>query len=121
MSDDEGVTLGSICHVEIPAPSLERATTFYSAVFGWKMQPISAGYVIFRDGVCGGGFDAGMPVGEGGVRVVLAVEDIDAKLDEIVEKGGERVQGKTEIGAGMGYYAYFRDPNGNQVGIWSKT
>ncbi len=120
MGDAQDVKIGSICHVEMPAPDLNKAMTFYSDVFGWTMQPISGGYVIFRDGVVGGGFDAGMPVGDAGPRLVLAVEDIDAKLEEIVAAGGERVQEKTEIGGGMGFYAYFRDPNGNQVGIWTR-
>jgi predicted enzyme related to lactoylglutathione lyase len=117
----EEMKMGSICHIEIPAPDLAKAMTFYATVFGWETQAFSGGYAIFRDGVTGGGLDKGMPVGAGGAVPVIACEDIPEKMAEIEAAGGAEVQGKTEIGGGMGYYAYFRDPNGNRMGIWSKT
>ena len=49
------------------------------------------------------------------------VSDIPAKLAEIVEHGGQIVQGETEIGGGYGFYAHFRDPNGNRLGLWRRA
>ena len=47
----------------------------------------------------------------------LDVDDIDAALAKIEESGGETVEGRTEVGQ-MGWSAYFRDSEGNLMGIW---
>ena len=62
-----------------------------------------------------------MPVAEGGAVLVLAVDDIDASLAAIGTNGGEALTGKTAISPEHGFYAYFRDPCGNKMGVWSRT
>jgi predicted enzyme related to lactoylglutathione lyase len=61
------------------------------------------------------------PVGDGGAVPVLLVEDIPAKLAEIVGAGGLELMGKTEISGDHGFCAYFRDPCGNKMGLWSRA
>jgi len=117
----EELKTGSICHVEVPAPDLAKAKAFYEGVFGWETQPMGETYLLFSAGPDGGGLDADAPVGDGGAVLVLAVPDIDEKLAEIEAAGGSALSGKTEIGGGHGFYAYFRDPNGNKMGVWSQT
>jgi predicted enzyme related to lactoylglutathione lyase len=120
MSETTDYPTGSLCHMEVPAPDLEKAKTFYEGVFGWECRPMGEGYLLFAmPGGGGGGLDQAAAVGDGGCVLVLACEDIDAKLEEIGAAGGETIQGKTEIGEGHGHYAYFRDPNGNKMGIWT--
>ena len=53
--------------------------------------------------------------------LVLAVEDIDAKLAQISAAGGETLSPKTKISDDHGSCAYFRDPCGNKMGIWSNS
>ncbi len=110
-----------ICYLEIPAPSLEKAQVFYSAVFGWDMKP-SEGYLSFKTGMLGfeGGFDPKLPVGEGGVVIYVEVKDIPAALKAVKEAGGTVLQDKTGIGE-HGFVGFFRDPNGNRIGLWSKA
>lgn len=111
---------GMICHIEIPAPDLDKAFSFYSNVFGWKTSRAEGmNYAFFTVGELGGGFDPEMPVVEGGLNLVLKADDIPAKLREIEAAGGTLVKEKTEIPDGHGYYALFKDPNGNRLGIWS--
>ena len=117
----EGIKLGSICHVEIPGSDLGKMQEFYETLFGWTFRPMGDTYLMFMAGDDGGGIDADMPVGDGGAVLVLAVEDIDAKLAESNAAGGEGLTPKTSIGEGHGFYAYFRDPCGNKMGVWSKT
>ena len=122
MGEPGQLRVGAICHVEIPAPDLEKAKRFYGEVFGWKLTPSGDRYVVFDDGAVGGGLDQDGRVRPGGGTVlVLAVADIPAKLVEIEKAGGKTAGPKTEIGGGMGFYAYFDDPNGNRLGIWSRT
>jgi hypothetical protein len=108
-----------VCHVEIPAPDPAGLAAFYARVFGWTTEPMGPDYVLFRDGTGGGGFDGSAKVCEGGPVLVMGVADIDAKLREIEAAGGRTLQGKTAIGDGRGFYAYFRDPAGNRMGIAS--
>jgi predicted enzyme related to lactoylglutathione lyase len=49
--------------------------------------------------------------------VVIDVEDIDATLAQIGELGGTTLMGREPVGT-MGWAAYFRDPDGNVVGLW---
>jgi uncharacterized protein len=49
--------------------------------------------------------------------VTVDVESIDISLKEIEAAGGSTVQERTEI-PGMGAFAYFKDSEGNVVGLW---
>ena len=49
--------------------------------------------------------------------ITVDVEDIDAALEKIEELGGMKVLGRQEVGD-MGYAAYFRDVEGNLMGLW---
>ena len=111
-------TLGAICHVEIPAPDLDKAMSFYRVLFGWKMELLGETYAMFQDGGMGGGLDKDMTVSDGGMNLYITVEDIPKKLGEVVEHGGAVVKDETEIGGGYGFYALFKDPNGNRLGLW---
>lgn len=112
-----------IVHIEFPADNPAGLGGFYNQLFGWETTPMSEGYVLFNpgDGAVGGGFSTP----EGGqpnwVVCYIQVDDIDAKLAEIGAAGGSTFKGKTEIGGGHGFYALFKDPNGNIMGVWSQT
>jgi uncharacterized protein len=115
----------TITHIEIPAPDLKKAITFYSTVFNWEIQIIQENaYAFFRvgDTNTGGGLDASLkPAAEKtGHQVVINVEDIPAIIKRIEHQGGKIVMKKTEIPGGHGFYAVFRDVNGNLLQIHSK-
>ena len=111
---------GGICYLEIPAPDLDLAKKFYGEVFGWTFEDVHESYCFFRDGQMGGGLDPDLPVAVDGVRLYMNVQEIPATLERIFAAGGEIVREKTAIGDDNGFYAHFRDPNGNSFGIWSK-
>jgi predicted enzyme related to lactoylglutathione lyase len=52
-----------------------------------------------------------------GPVVVVDVASIDESLDKIGGLGGSTVVGKTPVGD-MGFAAYFKDPEGNVIGLW---
>jgi predicted enzyme related to lactoylglutathione lyase len=112
-----------ICYVEIPAPDLKKATAFYGRIFKWKIDDSSTGdaYAMFQDGGHGGGFDPKKQPSDKGVVLYISVKDISGTLKEIASAGGSVVKEKTEIGGDYGFYGLFKDPNGNQVGVWSKA
>ncbi len=123
---------GEVVHFEIPADDPERARKFYSSVLGWKMSGVpEMAYdmvtTVETDDTgmptVPGGINGGMMRREGELRapiVVAAVEDIDATLEKIGAHGGSTVMPKQEV-MGMGWNAYFRDPEGNIIGLWQNA
>ena len=113
----------AITHIEIPAPDLDQACRFYEKAFGWNIVRDEgfADYPMFQDpsGQAGGGFvkDA-QPSATPGILPYINVADIEAALGSIEANGGKTVTGKTEIAPGMGHFAHFTDPAGNQLGLY---
>ncbi|MCK5050285.1 MAG: VOC family protein [Candidatus Cloacimonetes bacterium] len=114
--------MNKFCHIEIPAPDLEKTVKFYTDVFDWEVEVLKNGnYAFFKDGLVGGGFDPDMKVSKGGPNLVIECDDIPTKMAEIIAAGGKQTLPKTEIGDDMGFYASFLDVNGNRLSIWSKN
>src|SRR5262245_28271475 len=44
---------GKICYLEIPATDINRSSTFYQKVFGWKLRTRGDGKVAFDDATGG--------------------------------------------------------------------
>lgn len=126
--------MDKVVHFEIPVDDLDRAKSFYGSVFGWGLQtyPDMQDYTIAmttdvdeqtrgprEPGAINGGImkrstDTPAPV------VTIQVGSIDTALKQVEAEGGGTVQPRTEI-QGMGAFAYFRDPEGNVVGLWETS
>ena len=52
--------------------------------------------------------------------ITIDVEAIDSALAQVESNGGVTVLPRTAI-EGMGAFAYFRDPEGNVMGLWETT
>jgi predicted enzyme related to lactoylglutathione lyase len=125
----------AVVHFEIPAEDLTRARDFYGSVFDWQLQtmPMSGGeYTVVvttpvddatqlptQPGAINGGIvqrdeQTPSPV------ITIDVDDIDTALQEIAARGGSTVTPRTAI-SGMGAFAYFKDPEGNVLGLWETT
>ncbi|GER83415.1 MAG: VOC family protein [Thermogemmatispora sp.] len=112
----------SIIHLELPTRDRDASAVFYQAVFGWQMRHNSRyDYLYFetQDGIHGGfpGPD-GQSQREGEPLIYLASEDIEATLAAIEAHGGRCLIPKTEI-PGLGWWALFRDPAGNRLGLFT--
>ena len=122
--------MGKVVHFEIPADDESRAREFYRSVFDWQLQEMpELDYTIamttpideqtqipLEPGAINGGLmkrsaETPAPV------VTVDVESIDISLKEIEAAGGSTVRERTEI-PGMGAFAYFKDTEGNVVGLW---
>ena len=120
---------GRVVHFEIPFDDGDRARSFYKEAFDWQiMEMPDMGYTIVMTGPSNdsgptesGFINGGMLSREQGATsgpvVVLDVENIEAALEKIGGLGGSTVVGKTPVGD-MGFAAYFKDPEGNVVGLW---
>jgi len=66
----------------------------------------------------GGMLERGLPVG--GPVLTVEVDDIDEALEKIGTLGGTTVSAKQAVGD-MGFSAYFKDPEGNLMGLWQNA
>ena len=118
----------SIVYFEIPAQDVGRTGQFYGDVFGWRQEPSEAfPYVQLhpQDGPGGGVTATGeggdgapaYPIGE--VLMYISTDSIEESLAAIQAHGGTVDTGKTAI-PGMGWFALFRDPAGNRLGLFSE-
>ena len=103
---------------EIMAANGSALQQFYSDVFGWQLQkaPGDFNYAMLtgEDGGIGGGIGDSQQGNY--VTVYVEVDDPQAMLDQIEQKGGQTVVPVSEI-PNMVTFAQFRDPEGNVVGL----
>lgn len=124
--------MDKVVHFEIPADDMERAKHFYQSIFGWEITefPMPGGmkYMGITTTPMGedhmpkeaGAINGGMMQRSGAVRApvfAINVASVDESIKKIDAAGGKVVTPKMEI-AGMGYYAYATDTEGNVIGIW---
>jgi predicted enzyme related to lactoylglutathione lyase len=121
-----------VVHFEVPFDDADRARDFYRDVFDWQIQPMpEMNYTIVSTGPA---TDQGMPaepgyIGGGMLQrqdpvttpvITLQVDDIDATLVAVEKHGGSPAGEKMAVGE-MGFAAYFRDSEGNLMGLWQNA
>jgi uncharacterized protein len=122
---------GKVVHFEIPADNVKRASEFYKKTFEWHIQPIpDMNYTMLGTTPSN---DEGMPTEPGAINggmgaregplahtvVTILVDDLDAAAKLVVKNGGTMVQKKTPIGP-MGFVGYFKDTEGNVIGLFQQ-
>ncbi len=111
-----------VVHFEIPAEQPERASKFYSSVFGWKIKKWQGPqeYWLVTTG------EDGAPGINGGLMKrtkpftttinTVDVPSVDEFVGKVTKHGGKVVAPKMAI-PGVGYLAYCQDTEGNTFGI----
>ncbi len=117
-----------ISFFEIPSRDYRRAVTFYSEVFGQKLEDCDFGttrmaFFPADEGGCYGAVIAceGYQPGSDGLIVSFNVEEgIDPVLERVRKAGGQVTVPRCEVGGeGKGYFALFSDCEGNRIGLHS--
>lgn len=116
--------------IEIPASDIERAARFYGAVFDTSLD-ISSDEVrrtatITNTEATGVGASltetAGFEPGEQGPLVYFLAEGaIEAMLERVKAAGGQVLIPRTSMGQDAGYFATFKDSEGNVLAFYSST
>lgn len=122
---------GRVVHFEIPYDDVQRARDFYAKIFGWEVSEMpGTGYTLVSSGPSGdqgptepGYINGGMMQREEpfmAPNLVIDVASIDDALAAISEAGGTTVSGREPVGE-IGFAAYFKDTEGNLVGLWESV
>jgi len=123
-----------VVHFEIPADNVDRAKSFYKQAFGWDIsQYPGMEYHMVNTAEIDektrmpkevGAINGGMAKRNNDTNkttvITVDVADIDAALKSIEKLGGKMVQKKQPV-ADMGFTAYFKDTEGNIVGLWQSA
>lgn len=115
--------MATIVHFEIPADNVERAKSFYSRLFGWKIEEIP-GMDYWRittsgEKPVGGGMMKRQSPGQPIVNYV-DVPSVDKYAAEIEKLGGKIIFPKSSV-PGTGYFAVCLDTESNAFGIWEEN
>lgn len=119
-----GRTAASIVWFEIAADNVERAKSFYGALFGWKIEEL-AGPMEFWHIDTGSGDatrDGEMMrrrAPEHGITNYVGVPSVDEFESKVQTLGGKICVPKTAVPQ-MGYFAVCQDTENNMFGLWEK-
>lgn len=115
-----------VVHFELPFDDAERANKFYADVFGWQSSKWDGPeeYYLQQTGAEAESYGIGgaliaraSALNGGGTLVVIGVDDLDAYIGRVAAAGCEIVTPRTAI-PGVGWFANFRDTEGNVVGMF---
>lgn len=125
--------MDKVIFFEIPADNSARARQFYNSIFDWKMNDVPEMHYTQietveadRMGVRGKPKEAGAINGGMVERkreqvespvIYVSVEDIDKTAASIEKHGGKVIKSKSPVG-NFGFAAYFKDIEGNTIGLW---
>ncbi len=124
---------GKVVHFEVPFDDGDRARAFYRDVFGWQLRELpQLNYTMVGTGPTA---ESGMPEEPGFINggmfertdpyptspvVTIEVASIDETLKTVEGLGGAVLVGRQPVGE-MGFSAYFRDCEGNLLGLWENA
>ncbi len=116
-----------VVHFEIGCRNVESTRRFYSELLGWEYSSGAPNMAMISNL---GSFAPKPSEGIGGhitalghephhyVTVYAQVADIPTTLAKAEKLGGRTLVPKTEV-PGMGHFAWFGDPDGNVIGLWT--
>jgi predicted enzyme related to lactoylglutathione lyase len=112
----------SIDYVELAAPDLAASVAFYTEAFGWSFNDYGGAYAGIAspdgEGEVGGLNPDGKP-GPGGALVLLYSDDLEASVESVRAAGGQVSRDPYAFPGGRRFY--FRDPAGNELGVWTSS
>jgi predicted enzyme related to lactoylglutathione lyase len=122
VQEGDTIVKHTFVHFEIPADDLQRASTFYTRLFDWSIEPAEGfeDYWFVQPGEAeedlGGALMPRQDAGQSPVFYIQveSVADYAARVEELE---GQVVVPKTPV-PGMGWWAHFRDPEGNLFALW---
>jgi predicted enzyme related to lactoylglutathione lyase len=109
--------MSSIVHFEIPAEDLQRARSFYSQLFGWKIKSMQGmDYMMIDTFGLGGGIMKRMHPDQQ-IMDYIGVSSVDEYSAKVEKLGGKILVPKKAV-PGMGYFVICMDTEDNAFGIW---
>jgi predicted enzyme related to lactoylglutathione lyase len=116
----------SIVWFEIPADDVERAKSFYGALFDWKIEKIPGQMDYWHidtggsEGTPDGGLLKRQHSQNQGITNYVGVESADEAAAKVERLGGKICMPKTAVPQ-MGYFVLCQDPENNMFALWERN
>lgn len=111
--------MNNVCHIEFAVTDMDRAQSFYAAIFGWTFREFMGGQMrVFGTGDDHvGGLMLESDVKPGRTPSIwFQVADLNAMVAAALANGGTVLAERSEV-PGVGWSAQVADPDGNPVGL----
>ena len=108
-----------VTNFEINSADPAKARSFYTSVFGWKMNEVPNNYTFVDTDAGSKGIGGGIGPLRGPkafVTFYVVVRDLNATLKKATDAGGKVVFPVTKVGPTT-TIALFSDPDGNVIGL----
>jgi uncharacterized protein len=125
--------MDKVVHFEIPTDDPARAKEFYGSIFGWEITEIpELDYTTVQTsaiddqqrptepGAINGGMYKRSSQNPSTPVMTIGVDSVEIALKEVEAHGGSVFRPRTEI-PGMGAFAYFKDTEGNLLGLFETS
>jgi predicted enzyme related to lactoylglutathione lyase len=107
-----------IDYVELPGGDLAATKSFYASAFGWGFTDYGPTYA----GLENAGLDGGLATGDAAMTavplVLLKADALEDALARVEAAGGTITAPIFEFPGGRRFH--FRDPAGNELGVWGE-
>lgn len=113
------------CHMELGSTNVDKAKSFYSTMFDWKITDMDMGgttYSTFKpdnNGPGGGMMKQPMPGAPSAWLPYIAVDDVKAATKKAKDLGAKVAVDVQEV-PNMGWFSIISDPAGANVGLWQE-
>jgi predicted enzyme related to lactoylglutathione lyase len=110
---------GKVVHIEVPSGDADRATGFYSGLFGYEIGASAmegSDYRMFQSAEDQGGAIMASDKPGSGLVVYLDTDDIDASVAKVRELGGT-AEDKQPVPT-HGWFSACKDTEGNAFSLW---
>ncbi len=108
---------GKIDYVEFPATNLPAVKDFYAKAFGWSFTDYGPSYAAFEGEGADGGFTSDADEAPAKPLVILYAHDLEAMLVKVASSGATISRPIFSFPGGRRFH--FKDPAGNELGVWT--
>jgi uncharacterized protein len=108
--------------IEFPAESAEQLQAtkqFFTDVFGWNFQDYGDSYADTKDSGVTGGLIADADSRGSMPLAVIYADNLEEAREKVTAAGGTVIKDIYPFPGGRRFH--FKDPAGNEVGVWSES
>lgn len=106
-----------IDYVEFASGELSATQAFFGAAFDWGFVDYGPTYRAFENAGIDGGIDGSGERSGAPPLVILKTDDLAAAEQRVVAAGGVITKPAFDFPGGRRFH--FREPGGNELGVWS--
>jgi len=113
----------AFCHMELGSIDVDKAKTFYTSLFDWKLNDVEMGpgmtYTLIKpaEGPGGGMMKQPVPGAPSSWLPYVLVDDIHAATAKAKSLGAQIMKDSCEV-PNEGWFTIILDPTGAALGLW---